>query len=100
MDSLDAVELVMDVEREFSIDLPDEEAERLARGTLGDLWRLAVRVRTGAEPPAGPPPAGDRTWRRIVRLVAARSGMPADDVRWDAPAFGDRPPGRSREGDS
>jgi acyl carrier protein len=33
-DSLDIVELVMEFEKEFSIDIPDEEAEKLR--TVGD----------------------------------------------------------------
>ena len=33
-DSLDIVELVMEVEEEFNIDIPDEEAEKLR--TVGD----------------------------------------------------------------
>ncbi|MGJ8694805.1 MAG: acyl carrier protein [Verrucomicrobiaceae bacterium] len=34
-DSLDAVELVMAVEEEFDIEVPDEDAEKLA--TVGDI---------------------------------------------------------------
>ena len=34
-DSLDAVELVMAIEEEFDIEVPDEEAEKLA--TVGDI---------------------------------------------------------------
>ena len=34
-DSLDAVELVMAVEEEFGIEIPDEEAEKLA--SVGDI---------------------------------------------------------------
>ena len=33
-DSLDTVELIMEVEEEFGIEIPDEEAEKLA--TVGD----------------------------------------------------------------
>ena len=33
-DSLDTVELVMEVEKEFNIDIPDEDAEKLR--TVGD----------------------------------------------------------------
>ncbi len=34
-DSLDAVELVMAIEEEFGIEVPDEEAEKL--GSVGDI---------------------------------------------------------------
>ena len=34
-DSLDAVELVMAIEEEFEIEVPDEEAEKLA--SIGDI---------------------------------------------------------------
>lgn len=39
-DSLDEVEIVMDVEEEFGIDIDDEDAERLAKMPIaeGILW--------------------------------------------------------------
>ncbi len=36
-DSLDTVELVMAFEKEFDIDIPDEEAEKM--GTVGDAMK-------------------------------------------------------------
>ena len=36
-DSLDTVELVMDFEKEFDIDIPDEDAEKLR--TVGDAMK-------------------------------------------------------------
>ncbi len=37
-DSLDTVELIMDLEKEFDITIPDEEAEKIA--TVGDAIRF------------------------------------------------------------
>lgn len=42
IDSLDLVELVMAVEEEFGIDVPDEEADRLE--TVGDLIALIHKL--------------------------------------------------------
>ncbi|HEY9448860.1 MAG TPA: acyl carrier protein [Gemmatimonadaceae bacterium] len=43
-DSLDTVELVMEFEKEFNIDIPDEDAEKLR--TVGDaLSYLASKVK-------------------------------------------------------
>ena len=39
-DSLDTVELVMAFEKEFDIDIPDEEAEKLR--TVGEIGRAHV----------------------------------------------------------
>lgn len=39
-DSLDVVELVMALEEEFSIEIPDDEAEKLNRGTVKDCCDL------------------------------------------------------------
>ncbi|MCH7874121.1 MAG: acyl carrier protein [Gemmatimonadetes bacterium] len=43
-DSLDQVELVMALEKEFEIDIPDEEAEKLR--TVGDAMRY-LNEKTG-----------------------------------------------------
>ncbi len=46
-DSLDTVELVMAFEKEFDIDIPDEEAEKLR--TVGDALKyLHEKVGTGS----------------------------------------------------
>ena len=43
-DSLDAVELVMAVEEEFDIEVPDEEAEKLA--SVGDIIAHVEKVKS------------------------------------------------------
>ena len=37
-DSLDAVEVIMALEDEFGIEIPDEEAEHFK--TIGDIWKF------------------------------------------------------------
>ena len=39
-DSLDTVELIMELEEEFGLEIPDEEAEKLA--TVGDLSLIHI----------------------------------------------------------
>jgi len=46
-DSLDAVELIMAVEKQFGVEIPDEEAENLQ--TVGDLVKY-LEARLGHEP--------------------------------------------------
>ena len=87
MDSLDVVEIVMETEKVFELDLPDAEVERLtATATLADLWGLVVRAsgRASPEPGAAPPP-GDPTWTRLRVLVAQQLGVAPDDVEPDWP---------------
>jgi len=85
MDSLDMAEIAMELEGELSVDLPDEEIAALRHGTAADLWRLVVRLRTGAEPPPGPPPTGDATWIQLRRGLARVFGRPVDDIGPDLP---------------
>jgi len=42
-DSLDTVELIMEMEEEFGIEIPDEEAEKLA--TVGDAVKYIDSIR-------------------------------------------------------
>ena len=42
-DSLDAVELVMAIEEEFDIEVPDEDAEKLA--TIGDIFSFVEKAK-------------------------------------------------------
>ena len=47
-DSLDIVELVMEFEKEFNIDIPDEDAEKLR--TVGDaIGYLNTKMASGAK---------------------------------------------------
>ncbi len=41
-DSLDTVELIMELEKEFNVQIPDEEAEKIA--TVGDAVRFIENV--------------------------------------------------------
>jgi acyl carrier protein len=45
-DSLDTVELVMEFEKEFNIDIPDEDAEKLR--TVGDAISYLQQKESGA----------------------------------------------------
>lgn len=45
MDSLDRVELLMEVEKEFSIEIPDDEAEKVY--TLADCVELVEKHKNG-----------------------------------------------------
>ena len=45
-DSLDTVELVMEFEKEFNIDIPDEDAEKLR--TVGDAIAYLQQKESGA----------------------------------------------------
>ena len=45
-DSLDTVELVMEFEKEFNIDIPDEEAEKLR--TVGDAVSYIEKAQASA----------------------------------------------------
>lgn len=42
-DSLDAVELVMAIEEEFDIEVPDEDAEKLA--SIGDIFAFVEKAK-------------------------------------------------------
>ena len=86
MDDFNLAELIMAVDDRFGVTLPDFINSKSA--TVGDLWRAVVQHRTGVQPPVGPPPALDPTWREIARFVAIHTERPVDDVRWDATLFG------------
>jgi len=47
-DSLDAVELVMDLEEEFDIDIPEDEAEKIQ--TVGDIIDYIARRKRESRP--------------------------------------------------
>jgi len=60
---LDIVELFMDVEREFDIEIPNRDAEQL--GVLGDLANYVSGVLVLRGEPNDP----DAVWRRLVEVV-------------------------------
>ena len=80
MDSLDMVEIIMELEIDGGIEMTDGEAARMRDGTAADLWRVAVRLRTGAAPVAAAPSAGDATWQQVRRILARVRRVPMDDV--------------------
>lgn len=47
-DSLDIVELVMTVEEEFGIEIPDDEAEKFQNGTVGDVLAYIEKTHAAA----------------------------------------------------
>jgi acyl carrier protein len=71
---LDTVELVMEFEDAFSIDIPDAEAERLS--TVGDVvdWISAELERRGR-----PAERADVT-ARVIDLTSKKSGIPPDKI--------------------
>ena len=59
---LDSVELIMDVEEHFDIQIDNETAGRIS--TLGDLEAVVVRLASDA----------DQVWPRLKRVVAESTG--------------------------
>jgi acyl carrier protein len=55
-DSLDRIELSMDIEQEFDIEIPDEEVERLR--TIGDAVHLVNRLLECVPARENPPVVG------------------------------------------
>lgn len=70
---LDMVELVMEIEREFGIDLPDEEAGRLL--TVGMLADFVMR-----QLPAERRLTEEAVFERVRRIVAHELGARLEDV--------------------
>ena len=73
MDSLDLVEFIMDFEREFALDVPDEEGEALHRGGGPDV-APARALRGAADRHAGGRRAVGRA--AVRRSPAAPTGRP------------------------
>jgi acyl carrier protein len=73
---LDSVELVMDIEHEFGLRIPNKEAERLA--VLGDMHSYIVRALQGRGERVDP----DDIWRRMTALLVTSYGVdPASITR-------------------
>lgn len=73
---LDAVELVMAVEQEFGIEIPNSEAERMERA--GDMHDLVVRILRQRDEAAVID--ADRIWSRLQDIVADHLGVRPEDV--------------------
>lgn len=79
---LDIVELVMEVEAEFRVDIPDEDASRL--GTVGALYDyVARRLDPGLIDSRGGPYSGE-LWERYLDVVERESGAPRIELRPEA----------------
>lgn len=76
---LDAVELVMAVEEEFIIDIPDDEAERMK--TVGDLYSY---VHESVHLKAIRPPSDEELWQRVRKVVVAQLGVKEHQVTREA----------------
>jgi acyl carrier protein len=71
---LDTVELVMAIEEEFSIEIPNADAARL--GVLGDLSDYVV----AALRQRGETPDETQVWERLSALVVAQLGVRPEEV--------------------
>jgi hypothetical protein len=71
---LDTVELVMAIEEEFSIEIPNADAARL--GVLGDLSDYVV----AALRQRGETPDEAQVWQRLSALVVAQLGVRPEEV--------------------
>jgi acyl carrier protein len=73
---LDIVELVMEIERTFAIDIPDADAERLR--TVGDMYEyLRARVEPEAWAPQPPDadPTDDPLWIDLLDVIETETGV-------------------------
>ena len=61
-DSLDTVELVMALEEEFGIEIPDEDAEKMS--SVGDAIKYIESKPAGGKYPSAQPEFRERTSRR------------------------------------
>lgn len=71
---LDTVELIMAIEDEFGIVIPDSEAPQLAR--VGEIHAYILRV-LGER---GETPDADELWNRLRNIVADHLGVRLEDV--------------------
>jgi acyl carrier protein len=71
---LDTVELVMAIEEEFSIEIPNADSARL--GVLGDLSDYVV----AALRQRGETPDEAQVWERLSALVVAQLGVRPEEV--------------------
>lgn len=68
---LDSVELIMDMEREFGLKIPSEEAVNLA--LLGEMRDYIVTALRDRKPPVG----ADAVWARMSAVLVATGISPS-----------------------
>ncbi len=91
MDSLDRVEFLMNLEEDFGAELTQADWLVFERGTVGEAFRVFVRLRTGIDPSnLTAAPEGDGLWQEFVRMIARLRPPNSGPVRWDEPLYGDR----------
>ncbi len=87
-DSLDTVELVMELEEEFDISIPDDAAERIQN--VGDLIRYVSRQQTTQQPHSEPASMSEPFKDALVQQFHAALSMlrasvvACPDNRWEA----------------
>jgi acyl carrier protein len=80
---LDSVELVLSVEREWELEIPDAAAERMR--TVGDMyWYVLERLTERARAAGGPAPDPAAVWARLVDIIATEIGVERERVRPEA----------------
>lgn len=75
---LDTVELVMAVEEEFSLEIPDSESAKLVR--VGDLYRFVLQTLRQR----GDVIDEDAIWKRLTDVIVAQLGVQPERVTPDA----------------
>jgi acyl carrier protein len=71
---LDTVELIMGIEAEFGVEIPDTDAPNLA--VLGDMHKFIVRALRNK----GDMEDEERIWQRLSEVVVAQLGVQPSDV--------------------
>ncbi len=71
---LDTVELVLDIEKEFSIEIPDKDAETL--GIVGDIARYVEEKSKGT----GNAVTFEVALRRIIKILESQYGIPQGKI--------------------
>jgi len=95
---LDVVELVIRVEEEFALDLPDDECGQVR--TVGDLYRLvlkklnldylpAVEVERNPAPDRRKPWITASVWYTLKDIIVDQLQVNEDDIREDSTFLGD-----------
>ncbi len=82
-DSLDIVEFVMELEREFGTEFLSESFDRIRPYTditVGTIYSSLTRS-------SSIPTPRDPEWHRLAVIVARFLTIPVDDVTWDTRPF-------------